>query len=337
MEYRREDVERQGRRQLWITGAFFALALLVANLPDGAQQSVATALRSTVLRPFVSMQRMVTRARLRALETSRLQALLDSTVAELANTVSLAEENERLRGLLELDRRLGSAFRAASVTRSGTPGSESVFLLDLGDRDGVRPNAPVIVRDGLVGKVIEVGVRESTAMDWTHPDFRASAMTADGRVYGLVEPDRGAFREADRLLLNGIPFFTELEPGTSIVTSGRGGVFPRGIPIGTVVELYEADERWRRSYWLRPAARPGSALQVLVRVGPAQASPEDLGPAFDGTVPAAADTSGSAPGTAVPDTARRPSAAPGMPPARSNTAPGAAERPGPGTGAGVRR
>ena len=39
-------------------------------------------------------------------------------------------------------------------------------------------------------------------------------MTADGRVFGLVEPDRGAFREADRLLLNGIAFYSELPAGT---------------------------------------------------------------------------------------------------------------------------
>ncbi|NIP35149.1 MAG: hypothetical protein GWN18_09390, partial [Thermoplasmata archaeon] len=49
----------------------------------------------------------------------------------MANTGSLAEENRRLRGLMELGGRLGPTYKSASVTRSGTPGSESVFVLDI--------------------------------------------------------------------------------------------------------------------------------------------------------------------------------------------------------------
>ncbi len=287
MAYTRDDVEKQERRQLYTAIGFFVLSLVLLNLPGPAQQQIATVLRSTVLRPFVTMQRAVNRTRVRAVETTILRARFDSLTVQLVNNATLAEENDRLRGLLGLGGRLGRSFTAASVLRSGTPGSESVFMLDLGARDRVHANAPVLVREGLVGKVIEVRDRESIAMDWSHPDFRASAMTPGGEAYGLVEPDRGIFRESDRLLLNGIPFFTELEPGTEIVTSGRGGVFPRGIPIGTVVELNQAEERWRRSYWIRPAARPGEALQVLVSTGSTTERSNDLTPAFR---PEVADT-----------------------------------------------
>jgi rod shape-determining protein MreC len=267
MQYNGDTSERSERRQFFIAGAFLLVALIALSFPPGVQQQVAAGLRLTVLHPFVAMQRSVTGARLRAAQVSELRSRLDSMVAVLSVTGSLAEENRRLRGILELKDRLGPGFLPASVIRSGTPGSESVFLLDVGAEDGVGVNAPILVREGLVGKVIEVRARESIAMDWSHPDFRASAMTADGRVFGLVEPDRGAFREADRLLLNGIAFYSELPAGTRVVASGRGGIFPRGVAIGTVVELNAADPRWHRSYWLRPAARPGSAIHVLVAVG----------------------------------------------------------------------
>lgn len=279
MAFNGDPTERSERRQLILAGAFVVLSLAMLSLPSPAQQQIATLLRVTVLNPFVVMQRSVNAARLRAVENAELRAQLDTMVALMANTGSLAEENRRLRGLMELGGRLGPTYKSASVTRSGTPGSESVFVLDIGARDGVRPGAPVVVRDGLVGKVIEVRGGESSAMDWTHPDFRASAMTVDGAAYGIVEPDRGSFREEDRLLLNGIAFFTELAPGTPIVTSGRGGVFPRGVPIGTILELNEADARWRRSYWLRPAAEPAAALHVLVAVA-SGLSPSDLERAF---------------------------------------------------------
>jgi rod shape-determining protein MreC len=279
MAFNGDPTERAERRHLILASAFFVLSLVALSIPSPAQQQIATVLRLTVLHPFVVMQRSVNGARLRAVENAQLRAQLDTLVALMSNTGSLAEENRRLRGLMQLGGRLGASYRSASVTRSGTPGSESVFVIDLGARDGVRPGAPVLMRDGLVGKVIDVRRSESSAMDWTHPDFRASAMTAEGAAYGIVEPDRGSFREEDRLLLNGIAFFTELDPGTAVVTSGRGGVFPRGVPIGTIVELNEADARWRRSYWLRPAAEPASALHVLVAVEGGFAR-TDLGRAF---------------------------------------------------------
>jgi len=155
---------------------------------------------------------------------------------------------------------------AASVIRSGTPGSESMFLLDEGTRSGVTKDSPVIMGRGLLGVVREAQATSATAMDWTHPQFWASAMTEDGSIYGFVEASRGRFREADRLLLNGIPFQEELEAGVVLVTSGLGGVYPRGIRIGVVIEESDAQEGWRRSYWLRPFVSPGEATHVQVRV-----------------------------------------------------------------------
>ena len=304
MAYSRDDpIERNERRQLYGAVGFFVLSLVMLNLPGPAQQQLATVLRGSLLRPFVGMQRMVTGARLRAVENAELRARLDSLVTVLSQTGSLAEENQRLRGLLDLGSRLGSGFVAANAARSGTSGSESVLLIDVGRADGVDVNAPVLVQEGLVGKVIEVRSRESIAMDWTHPDFRASAMTDDGETYGIVEPDRGVFREADRLLLGGIPFYTELEEGTRVVTSGRGGIFPRGVAIGTVVELNEAGEQWRRSYWLRPAARPGRATHVLVAAG-ADSLSMDLSSMFPRPSLEGGETGGDslAPGPGVPDT-----------------------------------
>jgi rod shape-determining protein MreC len=104
------------------------------------------------------------------------------------------------------------------------------------------------------------------AMDLTHPQFRAAAMTVDGTSYGIVRATSGGFREADRLLLDGIPFHQELEPGTVLVTSGSGGVYPRGIRIGVVIEESEAQQGWKRSYWLRPFVFPGEATHVQVLV-----------------------------------------------------------------------
>lgn len=264
--YTPENDGALGRRRLLTAILFVLLSLVLANLPPGPQQRIGSALRMTVLRPFLLVQETLARTRVRSADVARLQAEVDSLVGVLARRGALEEENRRLRDLLELSDRVGPSFEPASAIRSGTAGSESMLVLDVGREQGVHPGAPVIVSDGLVGVVREVRELSSVAMDWTHPDFRASAMTLDGQSYGIVEARRGEFTEADRLLLNGIAFYADLADGTRVVTSGLGGLYPRGIPIGTVVGLAEAEARWRKSYWLRPAVEPGAVTHVLVGV-----------------------------------------------------------------------
>jgi rod shape-determining protein MreC len=89
-------------------------------------------------------------------------------------------------------------------------------------------------------------------------------MTADGETFGLVGPRPGIFPGGDRLLLNAIPYYEPLDSGTLITTSGLGGVYPRGIPIGEVLEVHQEEGRWNKEYWLRPIVEPGSVTHVLV-------------------------------------------------------------------------
>ena len=248
---------------------FLILSAFLQIIPPSVQERISSALRASVLAPFLRTQASLHRVRLLAVDVGELRLQLDSAQALIHSQGTLGEENRRLRELLELRGRSSAAFVSASLLRSGTVGSESMFLLDVGRRDGVSVNAPVTTAAGLVGVVREVGAASALAMDWTHPDFRVSAMTEDGEVFGIVESRRGSLPNEERLMLNGVPFQTEVEDGTPIVTSGRGPVYPGGILIGRVVDLAEVEVGWRRSYWIDPAVSPGSAMHVLVLTGEA--------------------------------------------------------------------
>ena len=265
-----------GRRQIVLAAVFLAVALTLLYIPDTAQERTGWALRATVLRPFTATQERLVRARERARDVGRLQAEMDSLTASLATQEAVRDENRTLRSLLDLQGRVGPSFLPASVLRPGTPGSESLFFIDRGVEDGVREGAPVIDRHGLVGVIREARPGMSVGMDWTHPDFRASAMLADGTGFGMVENRRGDFREADRLVLNGTAYYESVPTGALVLTSGLG-VFPRGIPIGKVVGVAEVEGRWRKSYFLRPMVEPGSVTHVLVAVGE---TVPDLSPAW---------------------------------------------------------
>lgn len=265
--YAPEPENTGGRRQIALAVIFLIVSLTTLYLPDSAQEGTAWVLRASILRPFLATQERVVRARLRAREVAGLQAQMDSLTAVLATQQAVADENRTLRNLLSLSDRVGPGFLPATVLRAQTPGSESTFYVDLGSDDGVEEGAPVIDRHGLVGVIREVHPGLSVGMDWTHPDFRASAMLADGTTFGMVEPRRGDFREVDRLVLNGTAYYESVPEGEAVLTSGLGDVFPRGIPIGTVAGVADVEGRWRKSYWLRPMVQPGSVTHVLVEVG----------------------------------------------------------------------
>ena len=252
------------RRDFLLTAGVILGSLIVLNLPPGPQRSMRLLLRETVLSPLLDINGAITRMRERALDFNVLRAQMDSVAALVAQRRTLAEENRQLREALALREREGSRVRAVTVVRTGTPGTESVFLVDAGAAEGIRAFNAVATEAGLLGQVQEVYSGRAVAIDWSHPDFRVSAMTPDGRAHGLVEAVRGAFREQDRLILRGTAFLSDLAPGEELLTSGRGGTFPRGIRIGWVAGPAEASAGWSRSYYVDPAVYPGAATHALV-------------------------------------------------------------------------
>lgn len=257
--------ETTGTRHQFAAAALMAL-VAVATLYMGAetQQRVAQLFQSTVLRPFIWTQETLVQARIRADQIEQLQSEVDSLTAVVSTQAALSDENRSLRDLLGLAERASPTWLTATVIRPGTPGSESMFIVDVGRQDGVEPYAPVVSAHGLVGRILEVREREAIGMDWTFPDFRASGMLEDGSAYGMVENVRREFREEDRLILNGTAYHENLPRGARVITSGLGGVFPRGIPIGQIDETAEVQGTWRKSYWMRPFVAPGGVTHVLV-------------------------------------------------------------------------
>jgi rod shape-determining protein MreC len=103
---------------------------------------------------------------------------------------------------------------------------------------------------------------------WTHPEFRVSAMAADGSAFGIINPHQGSDPERFLLELRGVAFRESLKPGTLIRSSGLGGVIPRGIPIGTVLGQAKGSEEWARTYLVRPMVKPSDITNVMVLLPP---------------------------------------------------------------------
>ena len=270
------DVTRRERqRDAALAGGVLALAFFLWLMPPDWQGVVRANMRATALRPFLATQEAIGARRALGVDVVQLRAQRDSLGAVAAAQGTLAEENARLRATLGLRSRLAEEYIPADVIQVGLDPAESTFLVNVGAADGVREGSIVLTPEGLLGEIWEVDEHRAQAIDWTHPEFRASAMTADGEVYGLVEVRRGRYREEDVLALTGASFHSDIGPGRRVVTSGRG-VYPRGILLGTVLGIDEADTGWRKSYLLLPAVRPEAVRTVLVRVGQDQSDLSDV-------------------------------------------------------------
>ncbi|HEX2091162.1 MAG TPA: rod shape-determining protein MreC [Longimicrobiaceae bacterium] len=192
-----------------------------------------------------------------------LRAERDSLAAFLVGQANLAAENRRLRQLLGMRERVPNSFVAAEVIEPEGSSIPGTILLTAGARQGVEAGAAIVTAQGLVGMVREVHEDDAVGFDWTHPDFRASAVSVDGETYGIVEPRTG--RGEDRLLaLTSTALHTVPKRGTLIVTSGSGQTYPRGIPIGTVIGAESDASNWQRIYLIRPMVSPGEMDHVLV-------------------------------------------------------------------------
>jgi len=260
------------RTDLALLGVALLLSVVALILPSTVRGKVQGSLRSSVAAPLVAAQAWAERGRQAIGDHGRLVNTVDSLALSSHAAAPLRAENERLRALIGLGQRLQWGFVATEIVHGARGADEHTVLLAAGAAAGVRPFSPLVVPDGLIGMVTTVDASSSTAILWTHPDFRASATTTDGLAFGIVAAHLG--NGADRYLLEmrGVPFRSELEPGTLIVSSGLGNVFPRGIPIGIVLRETKTIEGWARTYLLRPIVPPDATGEALILLPPRAAA-----------------------------------------------------------------
>ena len=240
------------------------MALMVDATP------VAQVLRRTVVAPLVGLQQGSERWRNAWLQREDIALKRDSSALRAMNAQALVAENDQLRKLIGLGRRLQWGFIPAEALQTSVEqGFDYVQTVTLtaGSNAGVKKGSAVVAPEGLVGEVINAEPTMSIAILYTNPDFRASAMAADRTAYGIVYPHSRGSSLRDRqyfLELRNVPFRSVLKPGVAIFTTGLGGVYPAGIAIGTVVRELEVNPGMSRTYLLAPAVSPSNLTSVLV-------------------------------------------------------------------------
>lgn len=193
---------------------------------------------------------------------------------EIAEAERRALDAETLEDLLEMRRSFAAEMVGARVIASSLNPHFRVHRvrIDRGE-DEVGPGMAVVTTEGLVGRVAAAGGREAEVMLTT--DARSSIDVfiprtgSRGVLTGLGADDRYAAE---------IEYLEEeqaVEPGDEVLTSGLGDSLPRGIPVGEVVAVGDADYGLYQEVEVEPAARVSSLSRVLVmRAAPPSTDPD---------------------------------------------------------------
>jgi rod shape-determining protein MreC len=222
----------------------FGLAASSHQLTEVAANSITP--RSELLRRNEAL--------LRENQELKLQAIRTETVER---------ENTRLRALVGWQQQQRWKFAVGRVILRDPANWWRTVQIDVGSRDGVRQDMPVIVPEGLVGRVSSVGLTRSQVVLLGDPNCKVAARVEnESRSTGVIGPAGPLDR--DLVELGFLSRTANLKPGQFVRTSGEGGIFPRDILIGTVVDSRNIESGLATVSRIKLAANLNSLDEVFV-------------------------------------------------------------------------
>ncbi len=205
-------------------------------------------------------------------ELARLRAEMQEVDEVRQSFDDLSRENAELRGLLGLRDRVAAESVTARVVAQSSSNFDWTVTLDVGASSGVQRDMVVVNGQGLVGRVLQVTETASRVLLALDPNFSAAARVAPSGETGLITGQAG-----DLMRYRPLDPETEVEVGAEIVTSGySNGIFPPGIPIGTVEEVGQPTALLDRELRVRPFVDFSRLDFVLIILQEAVQPPPDV-------------------------------------------------------------
>src|SRR5690348_4324846 len=182
----------------------------------------------------------------------------DALKLQVAQLQGKAAEADRLAILLNFRKSHADVpMIAARVIGTGAGTASLMIQLDRGERDGIRKNMGVITPDGVVGKVVEAYPNASQVLLLTDKESGVGAMLAESRIQSPV----GGQGEP-LLVMKYVPNDDEVNLGERVITSGMDRIFPRDLPVGTVMEIKAGNPF--KQIRVKPSANLERLEEVLV-------------------------------------------------------------------------
>jgi len=205
-----------------------------------------------------------------ASENRQLREQLLLAQARLNRLDALVAQNERLKSLLDAQKNLGLSVQLARLINVDLDPSRHRIVLDVGANQNVTVGQPVIDAQGVMGQIVEVLPNSSIAMllsDATH----AIPVVVERTGLRTIAYGSG---DIDRLQLPNIPISADVRVGDKLLTSGLGGRFPAGFPVGEIRKVSPD----RSGMFTAAEAQPAAALDRSAEVLLLRDQPQPYGP-----------------------------------------------------------
>jgi rod shape-determining protein MreC len=139
----------------------------------------------------------------------------------------LKKENQELKEIIEFEFHYPKAIIPAEIERKTPEEINLSYQIGKGSSDGIERNAAVIGFKGAIGKVLKLGKNTSVVQTLKNYNSAISIKDTRSNIEGILKWNKEFFIE-------GIPQYADLKEGDTLVTSGKGSVFPKGLPVGIV-------------------------------------------------------------------------------------------------------
>lgn len=188
----------------------------------------------------------------------------------------LEDENSELRRMLSLKKEQTDInMMAASVSAKDPSEWYATLTIDKGSKDGVKENQPVVNSNReLVGQVLRVGDNWAEVITIIDPQSSVGATVKRSKAIGILEGN-SELRYDGKCRFGYISRDTDIREGDYIETSGLGGIYPKGLIIGTVESVYDNNATMSRAATIKPCADISKINEVFVVVSYKQADLSD--------------------------------------------------------------
>lgn len=224
---------------------FLSLWMLSAN--HTRQQQIARTLTLSVFYPFQFTFQQVTRAHNIFKENKRLREELTKVKTRITVLEEQAAENQRLRSLLGFGQDFSYHLLPARVIAREPSHLYRSMVINAGKKQGIGLYMPVVTKDGVVGKVIQTLPNMSLAQILKDPSARTSVMVKRTRFVGILETENG------RNFFIRFRNHVDVQPGDTIITSGLGGIYPKGLSMGQITKITNNHDPLFKKAFLRPS------------------------------------------------------------------------------------
>jgi rod shape-determining protein MreC len=197
-------------------------------------------------------------------ENERLREENQQLRARIVQYDEVARENGQLRQLVGWRKQVPWKLKLGRVIGRDAANWWKSARIDLGSRDGIQRDYPVMTVDGLVGRVSSVAETWSQIIILGDPDLRVSAVVQESRETGIILAGRSSSAMNNFVDLAYLSSNSAVKPGQLVYTSGDGGIFPRGILIGRVVEAYTVHDELATEARVQIAAHMDTVEEVWV-------------------------------------------------------------------------